>query len=47
MQFPANADGKVTHGDLSMWDPAAYMREQNGLSGSWIWPGPNMAVEAI
>lgn len=46
-QLPANVPTKVGEGGQNIWAPASYVGEPDGVPGSGLWPGPNLAPVAM
>lgn len=45
-QLPANMPWKVAKRSPSTWVPIIHGRNKDGVSSSWLWPDPNLAVVA-
>lgn len=46
-QHSANALGKAAAGGSNTWAPATNIGDQDGVTGSWVWPNRGMGIVVI
>lgn len=42
--IPSNVSGKAADDGLRFWAPATHVGDLHGVSGCWLWPGPELNV---
>lgn len=45
IKLSANALGKAAGDGLKTWAPVTHEGDSDRVPGSWLWPGPALAVE--
>lgn len=47
IQFPVYGSWKGTDGGTNAWAPATLVGDPDEVLGSWLWPGPALAIADI